>query len=151
MKRLLLLISIALILTLNVSSQTNINPTRDVLRIDQDWANSGLRRDAAALTMLNVILAEDYTFTGVAGDVLTKEEYLREQSDVSFITEDVSLRLYGDAALVTGHLRFDSRATLRRGASDSSDGVRYTNIYIRQQNKWHLVATQFSPVRQARR
>jgi hypothetical protein len=96
--------------------------------------------------MLDVILADDYTFTGALGDVLTKAEYLKERAEVSFRTEDVRSRVYENMALVTGHITFERRGTLRRRSPVSFDSVRYTNVYVMQQQKWRLVATQFSPV-----
>ncbi|MBC8031528.1 MAG: nuclear transport factor 2 family protein [Pyrinomonadaceae bacterium] len=144
--RRLLLTMIMLASSIIVTAQTNSTPARDVLRVDQDWAALGSRRDAAALTMLDVILADDYTFTGAFGDVITKAEYLKERAEVSYRTEDVRSRVYEHTALVTGHITFESRGTLRRRAPVSFDSVRYTNVYVMQHQKWRLIATQFSPV-----
>lgn len=151
MSRLLLTAMIMLASSIIVTAQTNSTPARDVSQIDQDWAALGSRRDAAALTMLDVILADDYTFTGAFGAVLTKSEYLKERAEVFFRTEHVQSRVYENTALVTGHITFERRATLRRQSPVSFDSVRYTNVYVMHQQKWRLIATQFSPVLKPKR
>jgi hypothetical protein len=50
----------------------------------------GHRKGEEAKTILNIILTDDYTFTGPGGAVLTKSEYLKQVSGrASFRTEDV--------------------------------------------------------------
>ena len=82
------------------------------------------------------------------GDI-SQAEYLNQIiGDISFRTEDIEVRQYGEAALVTGrmHLEFSDGVTLRRQYPVNFDFVRYTNVYVKQSGKWRLVSTQFSPV-----
>jgi|SRR3989442_374691 len=141
--------ALLLILSVVVFSQTNLNPERDVLSVDRDWASWATHTGEEAKTILNIILADDYTFTGTGGTVLTKSEYLKQISrGRSFRTEDVEVRPYGETALVTGriHLEYADGVTLRRQYPVNFDYVRYTNVYVKQSGKWRLVSTQFSPV-----
>jgi|KBSMisStandDraft_5_1062788.scaffolds.fasta_scaffold21284_5 ketosteroid isomerase-like protein len=147
--RVMISFAVLLIIFSPVISQTSSNPARDVLSVDRDWASWSTRKGEEARTILNTILADDYCFTGPGGSVLTKSEYLNQISGgTSFRTEDIEVRQYGEAALVTGrtHLEFSDGVTLRRQYPVNFDFVRYTNVYVKQSGKWRLVSTQFSPV-----
>jgi len=149
MKRFVTLWILVLGCALLAFGQSSPSPERDILSIDKDWAAYATQRDATAMTILNAILADDYTFTGVFGQVLTRAEYLREfPSVVTYKPEGVVLRKYSEAAVVTGRIKFQypEGVTLRWQYPLKYDGVRYTNVYVKEQGKWRLVTTQFSPV-----
>jgi hypothetical protein len=149
MKRLMVSPVLVLGCALLAFGQSSPAPERDILSIDKDWATYATQRNATAMTVLNAILADDYTFTGVFGQVLTKAEYLRESaSSTTYKPEGVVLRKYSDAAVVTGRINFQypEGVTLRRQYPLKYDGVRYTNVYVKEQGKWQLVTTQFSPM-----
>ena len=69
--------ALLLVLCAGVFCQTSSNPGRDVLSVDGDWAAWATRKAEQAKSILNIILTNDYTFTGTGGTVLTKSEYLR--------------------------------------------------------------------------
>jgi ketosteroid isomerase-like protein len=138
-----------LVLCAGVLTQTSSNPERNVLSVDGDWAAWATRKGEQAKSILNIILADDYTFTGTFGTLLTKSEFLKQiGGGTTFRTEDVKVREYAETALVTGriHLEYADGVTLRRQYPVNFDYVRYTNIYMKQNGKWRLVSTQFSPV-----
>ena len=147
--RLAICSSVFLVLFGSVSGQTISKPSRDVLSVDRDWADWATHSGEGAAERLNVILADDYTFTGTEWDVLNKSQYLnRVVRHTTYRTEDVEVRQYGDTALVTGriHLENSEGVTLRKQYPLNYDHVRYTNIYAAQSGKWRLVSTQFSPI-----
>jgi hypothetical protein len=83
--------ALLLVLFAGVFSQTSSNPGRDVLSVDGDWAAWATRKGEQAKSILNVILADDYTLTSTGWTVLTKSEYLKQISGgTSFRTEDVN-------------------------------------------------------------
>jgi len=138
-----------LVLSVVVFSQARSDLATDVLSVDRDWASWSTRKGEEARAILNTILADDYTFTGTGGTVLTKSDYLNQIiGGASFRTEDVEVRQYGETALVTGraNLEYADGVTLRRQYPMNFDYVRYTNVYVKQSGKWRLVSTQFSPV-----
>ena len=138
-----------LVLSVVVFSQASSNLATDVLGVDRDWASWSKHKGEEARTILNTILADDYTFTGTGGAVLTKSDYLNQIiGGASFRTEDIEVREYGETALVTGRARLEyaDGVTLRRQYPVNFDYVRYTNVYVKQSGKWRLVSTQFSPV-----
>jgi hypothetical protein len=140
---------VLLLLVSVVFSQSISNQARDILSVDKDWASWSTRKGEESRTILNTILADDYSFTGPGGCVLTKAEYLNQIiGGTSFSTEDIEVRQYGETALLTGrmHLEFSDGVTLRRQYPVNFDFVRYTNVYVKVSGKWRLVSTQFSPV-----
>jgi ketosteroid isomerase-like protein len=61
----------------------------------------------------------------------------------------VKVRVYGDAAVVTG--RATIKGQLKTGADSAQDisgQYRYTRVYVKQQGQWRLVSFQFAPVAQ---
>src|SRR5882724_3187150 len=97
--------ALLLVLSADVFSQTSSNPGRDVLSVDAAWSAWATRKGEQAKSILNIILADDYTFTGTGWTVLTKSEYLKQISGGTFFrTEDVKVRQYGETALVTGRI-----------------------------------------------
>jgi len=140
---------VLLLLVSVVFSQSISNQARDVLSVDKDWASWSTVKGEEARTILNAILADDYSFTGPSGSVLTKAEYLNQIiGGTSFRSEDIEVRQYGETALLTGrmHLEFSDGVTLRRQYPVNFAFVRYTNVYLKLSGKWRLVSTQFSPV-----
>jgi len=149
MKVMISAVALLLILPVIVFGQSSSHLERNVLSVDRDWAAWATRKGEHAQTILNVILADDYTFTGTGGTVLTKSEYLNQISGgTAYRTEDVEVRQYGETAILAGriHLEYAGGVTLRRQYPVNFNYVRYANVYVNQGGKWRLVSTQFSPV-----
>jgi hypothetical protein len=133
----------------SVSAQTISKPSKDLLSVDRDWADWAAHGGEGAAERLNVILSDDYTFTGTGWDALSKSEYLsRVVRHTTYRTEGVEVRQYGDTALVTGRIHLDNSegVTIRKQYPVNYDHVRYINVYVAQSGKWRLVSTQFSPI-----
>ena len=86
-------------------------------------------------------LAEDYMLITPGGSVRTKRDVIRELATPGLRMEpyeprDVSVRLYGDSAVVTG--RMVQRFTL--GGVRYANDLRYTDVYIKRKAKWVLVS-----------
>ena len=57
-----------------------------------------------------------------------------------FITEDMRVRIYRDAAVVTGRAK---RGFKYRGQEVNQER-RYTHVYVKRQGQWRIVAQQIS-------
>jgi len=108
--------------------------------LDRAWNEAYHRRDVEALRR---ILAEDWTAIDGAGLIISKQQLLErvasspEQFDrLEF--DEFSLRLFHDAAIVTGRLTVKGR----KEDGGVSLRQRFTRVYVKRDNVWWAVATQ---------
>src|SRR5579859_4448102 len=87
---------------MNVKSRNVAEQT--LQKLTADWASAELQGDTA---FLDHILTDDFVGTGPRGFMLSKDEWLQRitSGDLEyeqFSWDDVKVRNYGDAAIVTG-------------------------------------------------
>src|SRR5258708_1842547 len=124
--------------------------TADVARlqeIQQELPAAWKARDRATLERL---LAPDWVVTHVAGQRITRAEVFRDmlESDAMQMTSstvgDVEVRVFGDAAVVTG--RTHAQGTQSGAPFDVT--LRFTDVFVRRGDQWQAVAshaTQIAP------
>jgi ketosteroid isomerase-like protein len=104
-------------------------PSEDLATLACEAGKAYARRDLAALERLS---APDYVQTDVRGGVLRRAEWLEfvknRKSDLTIACEDVSVRHYGDAAVVTGEWIYTSHAA----SGDSVTRSRWTSVWTRE-------------------
>jgi ketosteroid isomerase-like protein len=112
--------------------------------LGEDWAAAELRGDTA---FLEHALADDFIAIGPRGFTLTKDQWLaRHESRAlryeSFRLDDARVRVYGDAAVVTG------RETVKGKYEDHDlqDQFRTTLVFVKQQERWLLAGLHLSPI-----
>jgi ketosteroid isomerase-like protein len=122
------------------------NPEQELRERLREWDEAYARRDTEAL---NRILADDFFFTDAAGTVNNKTQYIMaviKSPDITLIepvkSDDLSIRLYGDVAVVTG--RTGIRGRPRHPAS--RDLFRFTDVWVKRQGRWQVVASQVTRV-----
>ena len=118
---------------------------QQLLKLDREWNEAYPRLDVIALDR---IIADDWVCIDGAGLIITKRQLLeRVASSPSFLDshefDEISLRIFGDAAIVTGRLS---------GRGRDSDGTyhlqqRYTRVYVKRGNRWQAVATHVTVVK----
>src|SRR5213594_318991 len=98
------------------------------------------------VAMFDSIWADDYVLTDYRGTVKERAQALAEWKAGehrygSYVSDDIRVRAYGDAAVVTARV---TRASL----SDPQNvgQFRHTRVFVRQHGRWRLVATQVTPV-----
>ncbi len=118
------------------------DPLADLRSVDASWNELRLKGDVAALDRL---LADDWLLTHSDGRVQTKADYLAElasraRTNQAIVNEGVQVRLYGDAAVVTG-------TSVQSGTSDGrpwSGRFRFTRVWVRRDARWVMVASHSS-------
>lgn len=125
-----------------------MNEENHLLKLDKEWNESYPRRDVSAL---DHIIADDWVCIDGAGLVITKRQLLeRVASSATFFDpykfDEITLRMFKDAAIVTGRLSGTKRGT---------DGTfyleqRYTRVYVKRNDRWQSVATQVTVVKEER-
>ncbi len=129
---------------------TEINRGQDtsaqqaIRQVERDRRDAMLHGDAQALGRL---LADDYIGTGAHGKVRSKVQVLTEYSAgavkyESISDDDVTVRVYGSAAVVTGR----TRSKGKEGRKNVDAEHRFTRVWVQAQGRWLLVASHSSPV-----
>jgi hypothetical protein len=95
------------------------------------------------------LLADDFILVGPLGFVLDKAQYLgsRRSGDLkhaSLVWEDISVRVYGEAAVAVGSQT--QRSTYQ--GRDASGRFRVTQIAVQQPRGWAIVGLHYSPIAQ---
>ena len=150
-----ILSSVLLITTafFQVEAQKN-NPTKqqkieaELMQIERDIGQANIRRDKAYFERIE---ADEFIFTDSGGGLTTKAEDVASLDKpvgdvklVSYEVDDMKVRLYDDTAVVTGRTTTVSRAKDREFMSKS----RFTDVFVKRNGKWQLVAGHSSRIRE---
>jgi ketosteroid isomerase-like protein len=154
MKRALLAVAVLTwIVPCLVSGQANpqkaapaksVSVEQQLIKLEQDWANAYVTRD---IQILNRAMADDFIYTDPDGTLFTKAQDLEEVKTgvfvaTSFVPDDITVRVYGDAAVVTG--RNTIKAQYK--GKDASGQSRWTDTWIKRGGVWRCVATHSSKI-----
>jgi ketosteroid isomerase-like protein len=120
--------------------QTSSSPadSEELLRLERVWNQAHEKGDAKALEQL---WADDIEIAVPKMKVMTRPEALsffrsgRMKFD-RYETSDLNVRVYGDAAVVTGRLE---RTRSLLGVT-TTDDWRFIKVYARQSGRWRVVA-----------
>lgn len=110
----------------------------ELLRLEGVWNEAHLRNDAGALDR---IWATDIVVILPRMSPMSKADALAFLRSGKFTfdgysTSDASVRVYGDAAVVTGRLQ----RRRRLGNRVIEDDWRFTKAYLRQDGQWRVVS-----------
>lgn len=111
-------------------------------RLEDEWLNSYLRGDKQTFDR---IVADDFTRTDESGKFATKaEERTLVQAppasvNASLTNQDMQVRVYGNAAIVTGRIV----SKVHGGLNFQS---RFTDTFIKRAGRWQVVARHYSRI-----
>ena len=116
------------------------------LSIEQRWDDAIVKKDIATLES---ILAPDFLFIDADGSITRRADLLAgirspELEIDPFVTRDVEVRVYGDAAVLTGWFE----QTGRWRGQPFRQRARYTDVYVRTPRGWLAVSAQASTLAQ---
>ncbi len=153
MKPVVIVVSAAILCCSTVSSQTTDKksgnagkPLQQVLALNNVWADAITKGDAGALDRL---FADDMIATTASAEIRDKAGEIKDATgspDPDFVwvhpftTQDVRVRIYKDAAVVTGIAKWGFK--YKGQAVDHQR--RYTHLYVKQHGQWRIVAQQMS-------
>jgi len=111
---------------------------RELERLETVWNSAHERGDADAL---DALWADDLEVAVPRMPVMTKTEAVSfaRSGHMKFLryrTSELRVRVYQDAAVVTGRLQ----RTRTRNGQEVSDDWRFTKVYIRRAGQWRVVA-----------
>ena len=119
---------------------------QELMTLNRAWAEAITKGDAAALERL---FADDMIVTSGNGQVRDKAGEIKDAAgapdpDFSwtqpFTTEDVRVKIYKDAAVLTGRAKW----AFKYKGQESIHDKRYTHLYVKQDGQWRIVAQQIS-------
>src|SRR5215467_9012294 len=132
---------VCVLLTLHVIANSSSEAAKAEIRALESARNEAIVRGDAA--KLEKMTSDDYTFITLRGELRTKAEIVRGFATGTFKYEsreisDLNIRVYGDAAVVTGH---SSQKGTENGKDYSGD-YRFTRVYVKENRRWLTVALQ---------
>ncbi|HVF91357.1 MAG TPA: nuclear transport factor 2 family protein [Blastocatellia bacterium] len=128
----------------SVSTTQATGVAQELIEIEHRLAKALVDRN---LEMYSSILASDWTTIDLAGRVLSKSQVLRElasrERQIEAVSiDDIKVREFGDVALVTGR----TTATGRYKGQRSSVVLRFTDVFVKRNGRWQVVASQGTQV-----
>ncbi|MBS1796152.1 MAG: nuclear transport factor 2 family protein [Acidobacteria bacterium] len=120
----------------------------ELMQIERDIGQANIRRDKAFFERLE---ADEFIFTDSAGGTTTKAEDVASLDKppgefrlVAHEVDEMKVSVYGKTAVVTG------RATSTYRGKDRETVVksRFTDVFVRRDGRWQLVAGHSSRIRE---
>lgn len=135
---------LALVLSFTVFARTprnsaqSENDVRELQRLETVWNEAQIRGDAATL---DALWADDMEVAVPRMPVMTKTTALNfarsgRMKFLRYETSDIHVRVYGDAGVVTGRLQ----RSRKMNGKEIDEDWRFTKVYVRQANRWRVVA-----------
>ena len=138
---------VALAFGVGILAQTQTESVeQELIKLENEWAEAWVKSDVA---FFDRIMADDYTWTSPWGEVFTKAHNLaliksREDVITSWVVAEMKVRVYGDAAVVSG---FDTVKETYKG-EDVSGQNRWTHTWVKRAGRWRCVAAHSSEIAQ---
>ena len=136
-------IALTLVLTAVAATQQTSQPSpeadkRDLAYLETVWNDAHQHADVEALDSM---WADDLEVIVPKMPVMTKNDVLAAARSgrmkfLRYATSDTRIRVYGDAAVVTGRLQ----RTRTLNGQQFSDDWRFTKVYVRQGGSWRVVS-----------
>ncbi len=135
---------LAVVLAALVSQGGDPSVKRELEQIEQRLAATWQNGDCAAW---GAMMAPGWSVIHITGDVITRAKALEmcnapRAAVESFKIDEVSVRVFGDAAVVTGRTTASTG-----GARPATVTLRFTDIFIRRAGRWQVVASQATELR----
>jgi len=111
-----------------------------VKKVDHQWAEATLHRDAAALDR---ILADDLKYVHGNATVMNKKEFIDslKSGDLLYHSidfEEEDARVAGEMAVVMSKLRLH----ITMDGQDQKFEVRFLRVYVKRKGSWQMLAHQ---------
>src|ERR1041385_8192698 len=139
MKRSLIVGSLLLLAAVSAHAQRGV--VEEIRKVDRERIRAQVNADAAELDR---IYADDFIGIGPSGTLRTKKEVLADFTSgslkfQSITTDDVRIRVYGNAAVETGLSTLKGRDAGKTVPEEN----RFTRVWIKQGGRWRLVSNHY--------
>lgn len=93
---------------------------------------------------LEGIYANDFSAIAGSGQIINKELLLavfkRNDPSVTFTTDEINVRFFGQTAVFTGRL------TGKASSGETISASRFTHIFVKRSGRWQCIAGQSTPI-----
>jgi ketosteroid isomerase-like protein len=130
-------LAVTFISPINLDAQSS-KDEQTLLQLERDWCTATVKGDKKGLARF---LADDYSAVGARGIKKTKADELAllTASPTTVCNDfDIKVRLYGDAAVVTGT---GLRSGTYQGKPYADLRVYWTDTWVRRNGQWQCVAS----------
>jgi hypothetical protein len=156
MKRILILIVLTMVVSSLVvgqmaskkASSKEERSRQELMQLERDIGKANVERDYG---FFDRVEADEFIFTDSGGAVTTKKEDLEsvkapanaDSKLLSYDVDDLKVMLYGKTAVVWG------RSTLKgiNKGQEWTGQSRFTDVFVRRDNRWQIVAGHSSRIR----
>lgn len=140
MKRLTSGLLLASLLSAHASAGPMDKIDQALRQTEQSLVDSMVRGDSAAI---DKAMASNFVFIAPDGSTQDRAGFFADMKNgnlkmTSSTNSDMTVRQYGDTAIVT--YASNDHGTYK--GKDISGHYRWTDVFVKQQGKWHIVATQ---------
>jgi hypothetical protein len=127
-------------LTASAQNRASASDTGRIMSLENAWNGAEVSHDVRSL---NLLIAETFVYTDDDGTYMSKDRWLEQIKNKTdqyqqLANSDVSVRMYGNTAVVTGVYR---EKILIKGKMVERSG-RFTDTWIQQNSAWKCVASQ---------
>ena len=146
MKKFTLVVVVVMALATFASGQNKTKQTTPVVSSEQQVMNAVRQLHRAIMDAdtktIQRLEAEDFKFIRIDGSEEAKEfdvnnSYPKAYRPESGTPEEMSVRIYGDTAVVTGRLTNYIR-------KDDRVVYKFTDVWVKRNNQWQVVASHYS-------
>lgn len=135
--RMLLLIATALLLAAPAAVLGAASDEQIILDLERKLSDASARNDIAVIRR---IVGDDYIGIEAIGKIETKATWIDGIKSEAVIVEaeepsEMKVRMYGDVAVVTGHLSIRDKRDNKVGHHE----VAFTDVWVRRNGHWQLV------------
>lgn len=139
MKQIILIVALLISSSIFVFGQAT-NEEQNLKRIEQELTDALLKGDASVFERY---LADTFISTGPDGVVMSKAEFIApiKSGDLKFESskfDDMKVKAYGNTAFLT--YQTTDKGTYK--GNDLSGQYRWTDVFVKQDGGWQIVATQ---------
>ena len=139
--------SLLVLAAVSAHAQSEKSVIEEIRKVDRERIQAQVSAESAALDR---IYAEDFIGVGPSGTVRSKKEVLSDFASgslkfQSITTDQVRIRVYGNAAVETGLSTMKGRDAEKVVPEEN----RFTRVWIKQGGRWRLVANHYSNLAKA--
>jgi hypothetical protein len=120
----------------------------ELMQLERDIGQANIDRNKAFFERVE---AEEFIFTDSAGGITTRAEDVASLDQppgafklVSYVVDAMKVKIYGKTAVVWGRATTTSRSADKEAVSKT----RFTDVFVRRDGRWQLVAGHSSRIRE---